>query len=164
MSEEDAFLSAIEANLTDTLVRGVYADWLDEHGRGDEAAAWRATADRVPWQTVVLKGQERWSWREHPEGEYRPLMPPPACFLSRKLFQALPSGSMVGFVYRDYPTARAALLDLIAAWGAVEREKEKKAEVCAECVGTGGRPNHCWAIVDDPSCPACRGKAVAANG
>src|SRR5438046_319198 len=37
MSEESAFLRAIQANPTDTTAKLVYADWLDEHGESEKA-------------------------------------------------------------------------------------------------------------------------------
>jgi uncharacterized protein (TIGR02996 family) len=43
MGEELAFLRAIAANPYDDAIRGAYADWLDEHGRGEEAARIRVT-------------------------------------------------------------------------------------------------------------------------
>lgn len=37
MSEEEALIQAVEANLNDDTPRGVYADWLDENGQRDKA-------------------------------------------------------------------------------------------------------------------------------
>ena len=37
MNEREAFLEAIAANQDDTLIRLVFADWLDEHGEPEEA-------------------------------------------------------------------------------------------------------------------------------
>lgn len=159
MTDEDAFLAAIEANLSDTLVRGVFADWLDEAGRHDEAAAWRATADRVPWQTVLSKGRERWSWRQSPTNSYLPPAVPPTCFVPQKLWGDLSGGSVVAFVYRDYPIPQLALLDLIAAWVAVEAEK---AAVCDWCEGKGEeRVADAAGDMDDIECRRCAGTGRA---
>ena len=37
-TDENAFFNAIDADYHDQAPRGVYADWLDEHGRSDEAS------------------------------------------------------------------------------------------------------------------------------
>lgn len=46
--DELALLRAIAANPYDDAIRGAYADWLDEHGRADEAARVRVTFVRPP--------------------------------------------------------------------------------------------------------------------
>jgi uncharacterized protein (TIGR02996 family) len=43
MSDELAFLRAIAFNPYDDAIRGAYADWLDDRGRGEEAARIRLT-------------------------------------------------------------------------------------------------------------------------
>lgn len=45
--EEMGLILKIEENNTDPTVRLVYADWLEEHGRMDEAEAERQAADVV---------------------------------------------------------------------------------------------------------------------
>ena len=61
--DELALLRAIAANPYDDAIRGAYADWLDEHGRADEAGRVRLTFVRprlVPanWMTnAELIGQ-----------------------------------------------------------------------------------------------------------
>lgn len=130
MSTEDAFLSAIEANLGDSLVRGVYADFLDEHNRPDEAAAWRATADRVPdkvddtlpfvWWSGVGVGDTSLL----PEDVFDQLTAEVDDLSSPgRLYQVDP--------HKHYPTARAALLDLVAAWVRVNCGEK----VCERCKG-----------------------------
>ena len=47
MSDELALLAAIVASPEDTLVLGVYADWLDDHERHAEAVGWRAAVPSV---------------------------------------------------------------------------------------------------------------------
>lgn len=44
MNEEKAFAAAIAARPDDDLPKLVYADWLDERGRGAEAEQWRIKA------------------------------------------------------------------------------------------------------------------------
>lgn len=39
--DEKGFLANILANMDDQAVRQVYADWLDEHNRAEEASFWR---------------------------------------------------------------------------------------------------------------------------
>ncbi len=145
MTTEDALLAAVCDRLDDSLPRLVLADWLDEHGRPDEAAAWRATADKVP---EFFKGYNVWSWQMS-DIKW-------SFHLSLSLFERL-TGKRFAGVYRDYPTARAALLDLIAAWVAVERGKER---VCGRCNGDGSEQCVCG------TCHACSGsgKAVAGAG
>lgn len=48
MGEEEAFWQSIGVDPFDQLPRLVFADWLEERSRYDEAAALRATADRSP--------------------------------------------------------------------------------------------------------------------
>jgi len=47
LSDEQAFHAAIAAAPLDDAPKLVFADWLDEHGRGREAAAWRLAAVAV---------------------------------------------------------------------------------------------------------------------
>jgi uncharacterized protein (TIGR02996 family) len=55
-SDEDAFFNWIEQNPHDMAPRLIFADWLDDHGESDRAAAWRKSAGwpeprpyRGPW-------------------------------------------------------------------------------------------------------------------
>lgn len=45
VSEEQAFLNAINVNLRDTLPMLVFADWLEERGRDEQAEYWRLAAE-----------------------------------------------------------------------------------------------------------------------
>lgn len=77
MSEEQAFGDAIIANPEDDTARLVFADWLEEHGRGDEARALReAVRDREIERRLRAEIQEefrrelrlieeREEWRNH---------------------------------------------------------------------------------------------------
>lgn len=47
--DEQAFLAAIAADRGDLGLRGVFADWLDEHGRHEEADYQRRWDDSVRW-------------------------------------------------------------------------------------------------------------------
>src|SRR5688572_1051820 len=57
MSEESAFLRAIQANPTDATAKLVYADWLDEHGESEKAEYLRLDA------TVQARSSDRESMR-----------------------------------------------------------------------------------------------------
>ena len=54
MSDETAFLRAIESAPDDEAPHKVYADWLDEHDRPEEADWHRA------WTTAAAKAARRW--------------------------------------------------------------------------------------------------------
>jgi uncharacterized protein (TIGR02996 family) len=60
MSEEDALLAAITANVDDDTPRLVYADWLDEHSRHD-----RAEFIRVQIQQTRLPKTDPRQWELH---------------------------------------------------------------------------------------------------
>lgn len=55
MSEREAFLRAIAANEDDTLVRLVFADWLDEHDEHEEAERQRKWPAAKTWLDNVCK-------------------------------------------------------------------------------------------------------------
>lgn len=78
MSDEAEFLRQLEATPGDETLRLVYADWLQDHGRGDEAARQRKMApgyralvqlqlepwhdtDNGPW-TLESEATECWCW------------------------------------------------------------------------------------------------------
>jgi uncharacterized protein (TIGR02996 family) len=44
MSDEQAFLAAIQANSTDQAVKLIFADWLQDQGRDEHAVVWRIAA------------------------------------------------------------------------------------------------------------------------
>lgn len=59
MSEREAFLQAIAADENDTLVRLVFADWLDEHGEYEEAEHQRQWVEAKTWlETVCRENKE----------------------------------------------------------------------------------------------------------
>ena len=49
MGDEDAFRKRIQADPRDDLTRQVFADWLDERDRHEEAAAQRNWRESVRW-------------------------------------------------------------------------------------------------------------------
>jgi uncharacterized protein (TIGR02996 family) len=65
MSDEAAFLRAIQANPTDTTAKLVYADWLDEHGEPERAEYLRLLASEVPDEVRKheLESRVGGSWR-----------------------------------------------------------------------------------------------------
>ncbi|MDY3554793.1 TIGR02996 domain-containing protein [Gemmata sp. JC717] len=56
--EEAALLRAIAAHPGEVTARLAYADWLDEHGRGLEAAWVRDEGTAPPWVTVLAYGRD----------------------------------------------------------------------------------------------------------
>lgn len=119
-SEESALLAAIAAAPTDQLLRGVYADWLDDEGRHDEADAVRATADRVPLKKQVWKEIDFpywiWSYGHSAAGK-------PHCVTKEVSEQLCEKKAGFWFVDWEYQSITAALLDLIRAWCAVHRSE-----------------------------------------
>lgn len=153
MDTEECLLRAVCDRLDDRLPRLVLADHLDEIGRGEEAAAWRATADKRP---AEYSGWIFGDWAWFPHDGRRGADPDD---LEQNVFGALKDGRVSGG-WRDYPTARAALLDLIAAWVAVELEK---AAVCGWCDGKGEeRVADAAGDMDDIQCRKCSGSGKAA--
>ena len=114
--DEDAFLAAIEAEPTDRVLRGAFADWLDEHGRADTAAAVRATVGKRP---RCFEDGEAWGWnslsREDIDGESNGLSRLDSAVFG-KLTGEVPPIEYVAPYWRDYPTFAAALEDLWRAW------------------------------------------------
>lgn len=49
VNDEDAFRQQIQATPDDDTLRAVFADWLEERGRTDEAAAQRNWKKSVKW-------------------------------------------------------------------------------------------------------------------
>ncbi len=60
VSEEQAFLEAMKVNIYDTLPMLVYADWLDERGRHEQAEYLRIRAELVkkPCEAFMYSCQE----------------------------------------------------------------------------------------------------------
>jgi uncharacterized protein (TIGR02996 family) len=63
MSDEDALLAAVRDDPRAETPRLVYADWLDDHGRPDEARAHRAACEAdlrgVPAEATSARGERR---------------------------------------------------------------------------------------------------------
>lgn len=102
----DLLWLSIEAAPDDSLPRLVYADKLEELGCYDLAAACRATADKWPGEGTL--GVDNWYWVKMPALAIR-------SHLSDAVFNAL-TGGEGWHIYRDYRTAREAVLDLWRAW------------------------------------------------
>src|SRR5262245_24393769 len=59
MSEETAFLRAIQANPSDSTAKLVYADWLDEHGEHEKAEYLRiVTSPRAESEPTRMRRYE----------------------------------------------------------------------------------------------------------
>lgn len=128
---EDALLAAIAAAPTDHLVRGVYADWLDEAGRHDEADAVRATADRVPMDVIEKPDPRRWAWAyggkpDDAMGRLQMTFTDSiglTCGVPEPYFSRLTGFTLGKGRLPRYATITVALLDLIRAWCAVHRSE-----------------------------------------
>jgi uncharacterized protein (TIGR02996 family) len=132
VTDEAVFLKALAARPDDSTTRLVYADWLDEAGRSDEAFAhrWMArmglgpglrtytgetyrSAAQVPARRPA--GPFRWGWWPEMEPGSRTTIHCPAhAVLPRPVFFAL---SKVGFytLHRYYPSEKEAVADLVRA-------------------------------------------------
>jgi hypothetical protein len=131
--------------------RGALADAYRDAGFNDEADAVQATADRVPRRKT-----RGWCWRRDGDGsmsnEYR---------VWKAVFNRLSYHTVWDFYptksrWRRYPTALAALQDLVRAWVAVHR-----AAVCETCGGSGmidpGPSDEFENCPDCTRCKACNG-------
>jgi uncharacterized protein (TIGR02996 family) len=106
--EEGAFWAAIRTAPDDQLPRLVFADWLDEHGRDEEAAALRASADRVP--RVLNPGvAAAWCLSDLPTDVWEELTPD----------QPDAGNDQTKWFYN----AGRAIQDLCRAWAVVERRR-----------------------------------------
>jgi len=120
MGEEEALWLAVGAAPEDTLPRLVLADWLDEHGRHEEAEALRAMADRVPRR---FEDGKVWGWNRL---QHDPFIDSPIehgntkSNVSDQEFAALkgkvPTVVACQEYWRDYPSALEAVRDLCRAW------------------------------------------------
>lgn len=149
---ESALWEAVGANPACALARGILADWYDEQGDADTAAGLRATAEKVPENG---RGDPCWTWHSDLNGKLTG-----AHRLPMRLYAALTGkartdaagGPLAWFevkgttdrLWRDYPTARTAVADLVAAWvkGSVSCDPEvncgpREPEPCPECGGRG---------------------------
>ena len=157
ISTEDALWEAVGANPADSLPRLVLADCLDEQGEADTAAGLRATADRRPmkcdWQSPRANTNPHWTWLPDTESDAEDEQ---AAAVGHPLFAALSLGPdrPPDDCYRDYPTARAAIADLVAAWVAVNT-------TCPECEGRGKTHRPYPGGWDD--CSSCHGTGKVAH-
>jgi uncharacterized protein (TIGR02996 family) len=118
-SEKYAFLEAIARNRDDTTTRLVYADWLDEHHRGEEAYAqrWMVAWKKWPLPRVPDASGKRiikhWAWyRQSGRDDVTPDVLPKLVFL------ALP-GVKQHQVHKLYATADEAERALVEAIGQI---------------------------------------------
>jgi uncharacterized protein (TIGR02996 family) len=80
MSEEAAFLRAIQANQADTTAKLVYADWLDEHGEPERAEYLRVLANgetdhNILYDLATRAGSTWAGWVRYPKPPAAPEMP-----------------------------------------------------------------------------------------
>ena len=61
--DEQAFLAAIEANPEDDAIRGIFADWLDEHDRPEDANRQRKWKSSDRW----LRDYAEQTWCDYGE-------------------------------------------------------------------------------------------------
>lgn len=57
---DDAFLSAIGAKPRDAAPRGIYADWLDDQGRAEEADRWRSSFKAISQRQATESWRRAW--------------------------------------------------------------------------------------------------------
>jgi uncharacterized protein (TIGR02996 family) len=119
MSVEKAFLSEIDERPGDGTSRLVYADWLEEQGRSDEAFCqrWMAKHHMHPGDRSGPRIQARYSWGWWPHGMADDPKAPKHATLPLLVYLALPKAHFyVG--HRYYPgrkEAEAALRKALAA-------------------------------------------------
>ena len=115
---DDASLGAILPQPANPAPKLVYADWLDEHGRGSEAFCWRwmARKGKRPGRRLhyVLSNRAvpaRFGWGWWREGAADDPPPPAHAMLPRVLFHALPRTPWfrVYHYYATFPQAVGAL-------------------------------------------------------
>lgn len=121
--QEEALWKAVAANPADALPRLVLADWMQEHGRDDEADALRATVRKVPAlrHPAQWYRNQKWYWLCPCKGGNRSRI---AWAVYRELST---EDSRNWFSHRFYPTAEAAVRDLCRAWVSVHRPANPKA-------------------------------------
>jgi uncharacterized protein (TIGR02996 family) len=119
MSTERGFQADIDEHPGDATPRLVYADWLEEQGRPDEAFCqrWMAKHGKHPGDRRGPRIQARYSWGWWPEGmtDYPPS--PRHAKLPLQVFLALPKASYFAG-HRYYPgrkEAEAALRKALTA-------------------------------------------------
>ncbi len=109
MSDEDAFLRAIQATPNDQLPRLVYADWLEEHGRTDLARWVRYSVEEEShapdWTTWSARFNSRFNSRSGPAwfDLYRGLVP--MCNAATLLALGRLQGLLAGFAWGCSPCA-----------------------------------------------------------
>jgi uncharacterized protein (TIGR02996 family) len=119
MSMEQGFLADIGERPDDGTPRLVYADWLEEQGRPDEALCqrWMAKHHKHPGDRSGPRIQARYSWGWWPEGMADDPAAPQHATLPLLVYLALPKARFyVGHLY--YPgrkEAEAALRKALTA-------------------------------------------------
>lgn len=112
---EAALLGAMKEDPGDGALRLVYADWLEENGRGGEAEGvrWALADGKVPHYNRYSVGRKAskvsWTWWLSDTGR------DPAG-LEYGLFRHLQGGRSMAGAWSDYPTRLGAELDLYAAY------------------------------------------------
>jgi uncharacterized protein (TIGR02996 family) len=97
----------LDADAGDATLRLQYSDWLEEHGRTEEAEAqrWLARVGKRPNPSGV-----DWEWWQEGAGQRRELT---HRYLPAALFGHLPGAKCA---YWGYPTRGAAEAGLVTAW------------------------------------------------
>jgi uncharacterized protein (TIGR02996 family) len=109
MSPEQGLLADIDARPADATPRLVYADWLEEQGRADEALCqrWLVKHGKHPGDRRGPRIQARYAWGWWPEGMADDPKAPPHATLPLLVYLALPKARFyVGHLY--YPGRQEA--------------------------------------------------------
>ncbi len=104
---EEGFLLALALNEDDQITRGVYADWLDDHERYEDAARQRAWPEAKAWLVAFAEGH----YDGYGEGGE---------FTYDKLVQALTEFAETGDSYVQHGSTSLQQ----ATWGETEMLKE----------------------------------------
>lgn len=134
--ERDALFAALEGAPDDKVTQLALADWFDEHDRPGHAAClrWLAAEGRAPFQyfekSPIRHHHETWEagwWWWVTDSEESPWGYPPGCVLPRKLWRRMDhTFTYDPCVFKEYPSVRAAVLELCRAWGRKRRGKKKE--------------------------------------
>lgn len=148
MSDGKAFTERLAAHPGDEAARIAYANWLDEHGRTEEAAQQRRTAPGH--RVLAVMGKEPWSsmgpgfeWHEA-LGANKP------CDLPDDWFRLLGWGED-GVPWAVYATRDAALAAAALAFANLPLERQAELRAKAESRMSPDRAALLYAVLADPS-------------
>lgn len=109
-----AFEAALDEKPDWWAMRLTYADWLEEHGEHELAAAqrWMGENEKRPVHWSGMKRKEIWCWTRRTNPSKHPSWKP--CTLPRELFELLPNDGTFCDVVGTRIAAEAALAGALA--------------------------------------------------